>query len=614
MRRSTLAWAGLVLLILGGGAALANAPALLNTLGQEEVQWINGEDFGYPDRLLQIWLFTRVLPLLAGSLLFPYLLPIIGHHIINALLVYALFSAFFCRTLGVAQARMGALLAGSIFATSRVALGTLGYISALAYTQVTTFCLLAALAAVYYSRRPSALLWAVVVLSVEAALLSHSFGLALPGFILLLEGALTRFRPWSRSWPWFAARYGVLFLLVALHVGAMWSFYHTSGIRGTVGHGGLADLLRESLRYLLDLAFVLLPGAGHDPARRRALLPLFAVLLAALVAAAVAVIWARPDRRPGLIEAVLLFGLAWCGMSLLPLLHFYWGRTDNMLYLPDHRMYLNTAGLSLLAAAVMCWRPAGLSILPRKYRVWASASITAAALAAGLLLTVDRPLHWARLLAAGLPGHMVQDACGSVSGHPGGRRMAARKMQSANFTAARLPWACAAFSDLSSARFGEAMLEGASFQQALMFGAVLRGAHARHANFYGANLTSSDLSQGDFTGASFQETCLRDARLAGAVLMKATLRAADLRGADLRRANLAGADLRDADLRSADLRDADLRSADLRHADLRSADLRGADLRGADLRGANLERAHLRDANLEGARTGAASPEGPQVP
>jgi len=161
--------------------------------------------------------------------------------------------------------------------------------------------------------------------------------------------------------------------------------------------------------------------------------------------------------------------------------------------------------------------------------------------------------------------------------------------------------------DTSSKAGKEAILYGASLQNA-----DLRKADLRQANLRKANLQKANLQEADLGAANLIETDLRAANLQKANLQKASLWAANLQGTDLWAANLQEAELYWADLQKAMLQSANLQGADLRAANLQEAVLRIANLQevylwGANLKKADLEAARLQKADLEAANLQEAS-------
>jgi uncharacterized protein YjbI with pentapeptide repeats len=189
---------------------------------------------------------------------------------------------------------------------------------------------------------------------------------------------------------------------------------------------------------------------------------------------------------------------------------------------------------------------------------------------------------------------------------------------------ARGTWDGASFARLDAphADFGDASLERARFESAVLSEALLDGARGAGAVFDGARL-----AQARAVGASFAKAQLRAIDAPRSNWERATLDGAELGGANLKEASLsratcmgtsfAGAVLVGANLQrltgdGADLKDADLQGADLRQAKLHEASFEGAALREvsgakADLVRSRFVRANLQGATLRGARLGGAS-------
>ena len=124
----------------------------------------------------------------------------------------------------------------------------------------------------------------------------------------------------------------------------------------------------------------------------------------------------------------------------------------------------------------------------------------------------------------------------------------------------------------------------------------------------GANLQKARLENAVIVGASLQEANLREARLQGAELVQAHLQAADLFGAHLQaaglgRANLQGTYLVQSWLQQAWFVEACLQAADLRMANLQGANLKKAHLQAAEFSWTQLQAAMLEGTHLHGAKS-----------
>lgn len=150
--------------------------------------------------------------------------------------------------------------------------------------------------------------------------------------------------------------------------------------------------------------------------------------------------------------------------------------------------------------------------------------------------------------------------------------------------------------NLREARLRKAVLEGAHLKRAYLSGARLQEAELVWARLQGARLWGAHLQRADLYEAKLQGARLWDAELQGA-----ELHGAHLQGADLMSAHLEGAELWAAHLQGAELWQAQLQKAGLYEAQLQGANLGGARLQGANLRGAHLQGSCLCEAQLQGA-------------
>jgi len=169
--------------------------------------------------------------------------------------------------------------------------------------------------------------------------------------------------------------------------------------------------------------------------------------------------------------------------------------------------------------------------------------------------------------------------------------------------------------DCRNARFIAAILNGTSFDHALLDGAdfltavvsriSLRALDLRKLNLASFDLSSADLEGANLSGQQLQGFDLSKANLVGcnftqAQLQKANLQGALMSGADLQHANLTAAVLKDAKMDGADLRSAKLTGVNASSVIFDNADLRGADLTDALFDGSSLNNCRLAATNLVG--------------
>ena len=562
---------------------------LAQPISKEDTNWLRGGRFWYESRLSSTFIFRQICLPLFGDRLVGYKLPSALFHLGNALLIYALFSLLLGHLFGrrkVGKVRFGAFMASVTFLSTPTSQNTVQYFSALAYILVATAILVGLILAVKYLRSRRPLYWLGLFTCYQAALLSHSFALGLPLFVLIMEVLL--FRP--RNQPRhllrdLALRYGPLAAMGAFRAWQLWKTELNSRLDETLTRISGMSLYRSVPLYYVEHLRELVPT---DPALSLATTPvLVAFTLLATVAGATAFHRrVRSHERSGGIEMFVVWLLAWLGMTFPHLLWIAVNPARSVLEHTKWRLYLNQVGIAIFAAYLMV---RALDLLDRgrvvRGELWGAAMCTA--LAAVLLLNGNGKLL-----------HRFPDTIEPLR-------------------AALNERVCRSHLRCASAGAGAGMscrdLRGANLKRANLIDKDLRGSQ-----LIGANLVSAHAAGVDAREACFAFSLCSKLNLAGALLAGANFRGADLGGANLRGARASGAIFTDAELDKADLsmghfagavmlmanmNKAIMRGADLRGADLRGADLRGADLRGADLRGAkNLSHANLEGARLEGAK------------
>jgi uncharacterized protein YjbI with pentapeptide repeats len=164
---------------------------------------------------------------------------------------------------------------------------------------------------------------------------------------------------------------------------------------------------------------------------------------------------------------------------------------------------------------------------------------------------------------------------------------------------------------LQSARFNGAQLQGAFLDGANLELAQLSGAQLQGASLDRANLRNAQLISAHLQGASLENTALHSARLGGAQLDGAWLNNAHLEGVlglavdagvSLQGASLDGAFLQGASLAGAEMQSASLKFAHLQAANMYCVHLENASLYYAEMQAASLDEAQLQKASLDGAQ------------
>jgi uncharacterized protein YjbI with pentapeptide repeats len=168
--------------------------------------------------------------------------------------------------------------------------------------------------------------------------------------------------------------------------------------------------------------------------------------------------------------------------------------------------------------------------------------------------------------------------------------------------------------DISKANLQGAKLESVNFTGAKLVDSQLAGVNLAGANLKNANLTQAFLYGADLFGTVLESTNFTKANLTVADLEGVNLRYANLEGANLQMTRLIRADMVEANLKEADLAGANLRGVHLTKADLTRSNFTRACMRQANLTGVNLTRACLREANLSEANLEGANLKGAMMP
>ena len=144
---------------------------------------------------------------------------------------------------------------------------------------------------------------------------------------------------------------------------------------------------------------------------------------------------------------------------------------------------------------------------------------------------------------------------------------------------------------LQDARFFEANLEGALFDDCHMPDIHFNRANLRRSNFHGVNAIDGAFEKADMYGA-----ILLHCDMGGAFFPSANLREVTASGCGFESTSFEGADMSGGDFTNSVFEDSDLVKVNLVGADLTCADLTNANLSGADLRKAILHGVCFKDA------------------
>jgi protein O-mannosyl-transferase len=246
--------------------------------------------------------------------------------------------------------------------------------------------------------------WAVLGALYLAAGLSKEHGLLLPALLIAVELTLVP-GPWGsrvrRLWGGYAllGGIGVLVLLLrrAALGGAIAGTYTTEALQGLTMAGRALTMLKvvpEWVRLLLWPAHL---RSDYSPQEMVASIRFGAAeaLGAALLVAGAVAAWLARRRAPA-----MTFGLAWCGLSLLPV--------SNVLFptgilLAERTLFLPSVGLLLAGGGLVAalWRHE--DTMPARWVVGLGALVLA-----GVLRSVERQRVWRN--EAFLAARSVQDA------------------------------------------------------------------------------------------------------------------------------------------------------------------------------------------------------------
>ena len=489
-------------------------------INAEDCGWIRGNDYGFPNRVLQRLLLSAWIPAWAMGQFEPFFLAAVGLHTLTALLIYALFlklvSTMRCSyPQGQAARIIGAATAGLLFLCYQSV--DLVYLSAISYQLVTVGALLSlVLTLVYLDSGRHPLLWLPVVAAKLLAVSAHAYGMGVIGLVGLVELLWRRSTP-GRPGPgrWWL-RYVSLVAVMAGHQAVYLPIYLRQMDRFGLGRGGVGSEPARLGHYLqmtvVDLVHNVNVSLRHDFTQfglpLKALPPQAIFILLGAVALAILAGVQLQRRRPLGIPAMVVLGwVAWSGLAFLITRrapgwdHYMW------------RFNVNAAGLCLVVPFVIL---SGISRLTGRLP--------------GLRSNLPAWLLLAAMIALAGPGLMSR-----------GRdvhNLARSGKWQRNLDSCRFPPTCKDQPRLSR----DAVRTNASARTSMAC-ADLSGL-----DLSGLNLSGADLRWANLSWAQLNKTRLDGANLGGACLNWATLRGVSFKDADLSQATMAGATLIKLDL------------------------------------------------------------------
>ncbi|MBC2606490.1 pentapeptide repeat-containing protein [Pelagicoccus albus] len=179
----------------------------------------------------------------------------------------------------------------------------------------------------------------------------------------------------------------------------------------------------------------------------------------------------------------------------------------------------------------------------------------------------------------------------SYSGDPGAK--------SFNFGNAHLEGAEFEDAVIPNSAFNKARLKGASFKGADLRGIVLRGADIRDANFSKADLTDMQIGEQWKLGGQYTPFRQDMSQTEGANFSGAKLNGVNFKARNFRFCDFTGASLVNADLEAGNFVGSDFSKADLTNAILKRANFAAVDFSGAKFRNNDWEHAHIAGATVE---------------
>jgi len=523
--------AALIITLLTVLCAAVYHTALWEPLITEDCQWIQGSNFGFSNRNLQVLLLHDLLPRLSGPHVEGFYCLSIGLHLLSSVLIYLLFLTL-ARTRGSGfpggslTHHLGGAMAALLFLVYNSV--PIGFLSALSYQLVTASSLLTLLLARIYLRTGQPLLWLMVLGSFGVALASHTYGLCLVGLLLGLELLWSRAREPGEGrggWGGILLRHGPVLAMAGWYLVHYWDLFGR-GLTRLEGTTSL-KLHEEPLRFALYLQVATMDLAQNlaplgDKVRRYGmdhggqplgghLLLILAVVVAASLLAGRQLMRRRQHDAAGVF---LIFVLLW------NLLAFVLTRPvptwDHHLW----RFSFNAASLCLFAPyALLCAADRGAARLGPRWR----------ALPASLLILLAM-IMWGPDLGRRTLGLWDRAASGRWGRNPG---------------SCRLPAQCDAWATVAAGEVARAGRGARSLACADLSNLQLEGVDLREADLRGANLSNARLKRVNLGGARLDGACLNWARLEEVNAQGARLRGASFVGATLLKSDLTGADTRD---------------------------------------------------------------------
>jgi protein O-mannosyl-transferase len=352
-------------------AHLTRHACIVGPLGFKEI-WTTVEANYFPMVLTHFWVLHKIF----GLQPLPYHVITVLLHIANGWLLWAVL-----RKLGV----RGAWLGAALWTLHPVQAESVAWVSEFTNTQSGLFFLAAILAFLGWldttetDQRRRGILYGLVCVFSACAMLSKPSTAVLPAVLVLCW--------WWRKKPWTWRMIPVLAPLFAMSAAwsgwTIWEQKFHSGANGSEWHASLFERLVISGR---DMWFYLGKLAWPQPLIfvyprweiRTEAVGIF--LLIAAVLATVLLFWMRNSRiRP------VVFGLAFFGLGVLPVLGFFNVYYFRFSFVADHFQYLASMGPLALAGAGI----ATLAVNTRRTAVFAGA---------GLLVATCVGLTWVRTL------------------------------------------------------------------------------------------------------------------------------------------------------------------------------------------------------------------------
>lgn len=403
----------------------------LHSFAQRCIQWGVSEDLALNFVTRPVTYFTFFLNrLISSEDTSTYRVLNIAIHMGNGLLLFALIRRLLQRD---AFSLLAAAAAALLFVVHPLATESVTYITQRFESLATFFCLLALILHLqaHSATNPGRgrLLGAAALLSTLLSMLSKETGVVTPVLLVLINLLHLQDRPWAalrRS----AAQLALLPLIPVLIIATHWE-----QSSGSVSIYGLLNITNQSITpydlgdYILTqvcvwisyLRLLVLPiGQNFDHVYPLITSPLdFRFIVALLITTClIAAAWLNFRRQPARPSAVVLLGVLWYFISLLP--------SSSIVPLPDlfseHRCYLPSVGYFLaLAVGIRLLLQLASTISEARVIISAAASLAILALSLSTLLRNEvlrnRESLWNDALAKGSNTARVWKGLGIVHYH-----------------------------------------------------------------------------------------------------------------------------------------------------------------------------------------------------